>query len=326
MAERKTGPEGDSVPDLARGTAAKPAPDDPDEEHLVADDTSTVPATGLESDPRVDMDDIRPGVDDAIADPAGKDALQGHDLGRPWLDALTGEPSTAGGSEFDTAGPDLSDAGIDLPPGVTDTGGFDGDASVDAAGVAPGHVGQGGDALGDGSGGPSMPTVDDLAPTRPETPGMDEARSSTMTSKTLDDGSQASYITNDSGTTGDWFVDTTDGRILHDQEALDHISVHLPLVAPGAADLTEPEVDAEWQRRFAEDLESNTHYGEIRMDALKGSEVNPDPTAAGDPGSGGRLEVDPSTPDFADPLDQPVDQDFSLTPDDLDPGTIDPIE
>jgi hypothetical protein len=92
-------------------------------------------------------------------------------------------------------------------------------------------------------------------------------------------------------------------------------------VPDGTEDLAEPAVDLEWQQRMAESLEDHTHYGEIRMDALKGSEVNPDPMSDGEADATLDPTMDPSGPDFADPVDEPLEPVDTIDPADLDPGT-----
>ena len=264
------------------------------------------PGEAIDLDPGADA--IREGADEAAPDPSSGDLFQRGsaeeqvESGENLIERLGGEAKAG-------LAPDLS-------PGQPDTTGF--------GGVAPAGTGEVEGRFGED--GPSMPGVDDLGPTRPETPGMDEARSETTT-KTLDDGSEAHYVTNDRFEGGSaWFVDTPDGGVLEGQEALDHISEHLPTPAPGAADVAEPAVDSEWQQRMAESLEDHTHYGEIRMDALKGSEVNPDPMSYSEADATLDPTMDPSNPDFADPVDEPFDPVDTIDPADLDPGTIDPID
>ena len=307
MARPSTGPGPAEVDDAA--TKARGV-DPPPVETELAQGEPVEPV-----DPDIGDDAFGKGAFEAAPDPSSGDLF---------ARGSAEETAEGGGSIIDPGLLERGGSGLGPDPGTwleANLGSPDIDGGVTPAGT---------DGLYGTGRGMSIPDVSERGPTRPDTPGLDEARSSTRQSSNtvwLDDGSSATHIVNPRFEGGDaWIVETPAGDILEDQAALDHIGEHLPLVAPPTEDMAEPEADPEWQQRMADSAEEHTHYGEIRMDALKGSEVNPDPMSDGIVDETLDSTMDPSSPDFADPFDGPLESADTIDPADLDPGTIDPID
>jgi hypothetical protein len=367
---------GDEQGDQSGGDYDIDLDDEPEEEpDLPRFDASEATLTddGIAVDPRAGVDGIPRGVDDPIADPAGRspvgeaaseavfDRGQGA-VERPGADELGGASlgygSGAGMAGVGTPAHDVdglraehggatrhdlgSDSGVDVPTGVMDEDGIGPDTAIETSGTSVGMDDDGG-VLGDGgfgAGRPTAPSMDDVVDTGPDKPGIDETRTATPGKKTtidfgggdktttivLEDGSEATLAeTGIEGGTG-FFVDMPDGTKLEGAEASDHIGEHLPLepIPPGD-DQLEPGLDPEASEQLMAEIEENTHYSEATWAAWKGSEVNPDPGSEGG-GDAGTVDMAPFEPDYGDPFEAEVGSAVPITAEDVDPGTIDPVE
>jgi hypothetical protein len=240
----------------------------------------------------------------------------GHDVG-----GLRAEHG--GATRHDLGG----ERGVDVPTGVMDEGSI-GAKEIDVDGASAGGIDDQGGVLHDGGGDtgrPTAPSMDDVVDTGPDKPGIDETRSKVTIIK-LEDGSVASLHKGPEIQGGPVFIVTTPGGdVLEGPEATDHIMENLPLEPIPTGDQLEPGLDPEASEQLSAEFEENTNYSEATWAAWKGSEVNPDP---GSEGGGGAVETDmaPFEPDYADPLDADVGTAVPVTPEDVDPGTIDPIE
>ena len=255
-------------------------------------------------------------------------------IGVPQNDPNALRSELGGGTRHDLGGEEA----IQVPDGVMDEGGL-GPEEVEPSGATAGLVGDlagSGSPLDDGTAGgrPGMPEMADVVDDGPAKPDIGETRADvTETHITLEDGSDASLVVDDGD--GMWFVDIAvgseaGGTTLMGNEALAYIAENLPLEeipTSGGGDI-DPEtwVDPAVRERLMAELEENTQYSEATWAAWQGRHVNPDPGSE----TGGTtedLQTEPfHQPDFGDPADEPIGSAVPVTEDDVDPGTIDPIE
>ena len=258
----------------------------------------------------------------------GTGAMGPGGVGAPQHDPDALRAEFGGGTRHDFGG----DEPIEVPSGVMDEAGL-GPEETEPSGAT---AGLGGDLAGSGSplddgtagGRPGMPEMADVVDDGPAKPGIEETRAlgPDIAHYPLDDGSRVTVIDGEITVQidGGWAFG---GTSLTGQAALDHASEHLPLEPIPSGDDVDPEswVDPAVRERLMAELEENTQYSEATWAAWQGRHVNPDPGAEG----GGT--TDPPTdpfhqPDFADPADETVGSAVPITQEDVDPGTVDPLE